>query len=199
MIMMLQKLRTCILLSFFGIGMASLGAYYVWGVDNAILLDKDHILYLSPKAYHDLEPVIQEIGLYPAGQTLLASVKTPLVIHISNSDFMPAYLRPMYRRSWNTIFLAEYSEDNDWQFTIETKKGRRHVLMDRILAHELGHAAGERDDGPDCMSNIKRWENPVMYPLDGMKRISYEGCEPEEHDPLSASDRAQQLIKEGKL
>ncbi len=45
--------------------------------------------------------------------------------------------------------------------------------LERILAHELGHAAGKKDGGVGKMSNVNRWENPIMRRLDGYSRTKY--------------------------
>lgn len=37
-----------------------------------------------------------------------------------------------------------------------------YISLDRMLAHEIGYLTGTRDDGPERMNNIRRWENPIM-------------------------------------
>ena len=49
------------------------------------------------------------------------------------------------------------------------------MSLTRILAHELGHLTGTRDDGEGKMNNINEWENPIMTPIDGLERMKYEG------------------------
>lgn len=43
----------------------------------------------------------------------------------------------------------------------------------RILAHELGHATGTKDDGPNNMNNVNQNENPIMEPLENKTRTQY--------------------------
>lgn len=52
----------------------------------------------------------------------------------------------------------------------------QQFTLDRILAHELGHVAGARDDGPGSMANIRQNENPIMRQLGDpshLERIKY--------------------------
>ncbi len=57
--------------------------------------------------------------------------------------------------------------------TMNTDAGPQVASTTRILAHELGHFTGTRDDGPGRMNNINTWENPIMRPLEGYNRTSY--------------------------
>ncbi len=54
-----------------------------------------------------------------------------------------------------------------------TQDGVRTISTTRMIAHELGHAAGALDDGKDSMNNVEMWENPVMTPIDGLIRNEY--------------------------
>ena len=52
-----------------------------------------------------------------------------------------------------------------------TKKVR--ASAERVLAHELGHAFGDKDDGPNRMNNVVKNENPVAEALGQPARVSY--------------------------
>ena len=55
----------------------------------------------------------------------------------------------------------------------ETELTAVPLSLDRIVAHELGHVAGELDDGPSDLNNINRWVNPIMYELGSPYRRLY--------------------------
>jgi len=58
---------------------------------------------------------------------------------------------------------------------MESNVGDKEMSVQRKLAHELGHLASKcGDEGPDKISNVHEWENPIMYPLEGYYRTSYE-------------------------
>jgi RHS repeat-associated protein len=59
---------------------------------------------------------------------------------------------------------------------VNTTKGEIPATLERIIAHEIGHAVtGTEDDGPDRMNNINQNENPIMRDLGQPDRTSYEG------------------------
>lgn len=43
----------------------------------------------------------------------------------------------------------------------------------RVLAHELGHLTGVKDDGFMNMNNVVKFENPIMTPIDKQTRVTY--------------------------
>ncbi len=53
------------------------------------------------------------------------------------------------------------------------KKKKQVASTTRILAHELGHLTGTKDDGANSMNNVNKWENPIMSPLERYKRTKY--------------------------
>jgi len=57
---------------------------------------------------------------------------------------------------------------------IATDKGDKYASTTRILAHELGHLTGTMDSGPNRMDNVNQWENPIMAPIEGFNRTSYD-------------------------
>ncbi len=42
-----------------------------------------------------------------------------------------------------------------------------------VIAHEMGHAMGENDDGPGHMNNVKKHENPVRKEMGIPPRMKY--------------------------
>ncbi|WP_227743407.1 MULTISPECIES: M91 family zinc metallopeptidase [Hafnia] len=42
-----------------------------------------------------------------------------------------------------------------------------------VIAHEMGHAMGEKDDGPGHMNNVKKYENPVRKEMGIPDRMKY--------------------------
>lgn len=48
---------------------------------------------------------------------------------------------------------------------IQTDKGMKKATTERILAHELGHADGTKDDGKGKMNNVNKNENPICKQL----------------------------------
>lgn len=61
----------------------------------------------------------------------------------------------------------------DLDRTFRTEVGTAKYKLERILAHEMGHLTGTRDDGPNRMNNVNEWENPISTPLDGHVRTGY--------------------------
>jgi hypothetical protein len=61
---------------------------------------------------------------------------------------------------------------------IYTDFGIQRASLTRILAHELGHLAGQREakDKSDNlkMENVNRYENPIMYELELYNRTRYD-------------------------
>ena len=56
---------------------------------------------------------------------------------------------------------------------IETKDGRVAPTTFRVIAHELGHAAGAEDDGVGNMNNVNMNENPIVVEAGEDPRLSY--------------------------
>jgi len=70
-------------------------------------------------------------------------------------------------------------------------KDGKHIIYQasrmRVLAHEMGHLTGTKDDGGflgfgSQMNNTNEWENPIMTPIDGITRTGYIGVNPKTHN-----------------
>jgi hypothetical protein len=57
--------------------------------------------------------------------------------------------------------------------TVLTTAGMKPASKATVLVHELGHAAGMKDDGPSYMNNIVRYENPIRRELGEPERTAY--------------------------
>jgi RHS repeat-associated protein len=85
-------------------------------------------------------------------------------IHEGQGPHGPAYYDP----STNEVYV-----DPTFAPTIQTDMGPKTASTTRILAHELGHCTGSKDDGPNNMNNVNAFENPIMGPLEGYLRTQY--------------------------
>jgi uncharacterized protein RhaS with RHS repeats len=96
-----------------------------------------------------------------------------LLEYLENSDTVFKINRSwkrelVYRRSENSVYIDPNVNPNIW-----TNQGYRPASTTRILAHELGHAAGANDEGFQRMENVTTWENSIMGPLEGFSRYAY--------------------------
>jgi len=63
--------------------------------------------------------------------------------------------------------------DPDWHPVVSTSKGPEAISSEILLAHEMGHLLGVRDDGDRRMNNVIANENPVRVELGYPIRTSY--------------------------
>lgn len=56
---------------------------------------------------------------------------------------------------------------------LPTAEGMTPTPLEIVLGHELGHANGEHDDGPDAMNNVNINENPIREDLGFPARTGY--------------------------
>ncbi|WP_269514079.1 RHS repeat-associated core domain-containing protein [Brevundimonas subvibrioides] len=56
---------------------------------------------------------------------------------------------------------------------IETTAGPQAVSTATVIAHEIGHAGGDHDDGPGRMNNVRRNENPSRRERGEPERTQY--------------------------
>lgn len=78
-------------------------------------------------------------------------------------------------RNGNEIFIHPGIPGKGNIFTDDISCPVKRPSPTRVLAHELGHAAGASDNGPGRLNNINIWENSVMFPIEGYRRTVYEG------------------------
>jgi RHS repeat-associated protein len=57
--------------------------------------------------------------------------------------------------------------------TVDTKDGPQPASTTIILGHEMGHATGDKDDGPGNMNNVNNNENPIRKALKQPARTGY--------------------------
>jgi hypothetical protein len=65
--------------------------------------------------------------------------------------------------------------DPDAPACVETEDGPQNTPIEARIAHEGGHAVGDKDDGPGGMNNVNRNENPVREALGYPMRTKYPG------------------------
>jgi len=68
----------------------------------------------------------------------------------------------------HTVFI-----DPDNVISLPTANGMQPTPLEVTLGHELGHANGERDDGPSRMNNVNANENPIRQDLGLPLRTAY--------------------------
>ncbi|WP_176425806.1 RHS repeat-associated core domain-containing protein, partial [Escherichia coli] len=67
--------------------------------------------------------------------------------------------------------------DNDHSSCVYQGKNKacamKPTLLSVVLAHEMGHAKGMKDDGTDSMANVDKYENPFRKELGLPARMKY--------------------------
>ncbi len=71
-------------------------------------------------------------------------------------------------RRGNTVYVDPCN-----RLKLPTTNGMQPTDLEIVLGHELGHARGQRDDGPGRMNNVNVNENPVRRDLGYPARTSY--------------------------
>ena len=67
-----------------------------------------------------------------------------------------------------TVFI-----DPNNNIELPTNNGMMEAPKAVVLGHELGHAIGDKDDGPNAMNNVIKNENPIRQELGIPDRNSY--------------------------
>jgi RHS repeat-associated protein len=141
---------------------------YPYVSDNPInYIDSSGLLlwYADKQSEKIMKPYIQKIMKTQKGRELLKKLHNDpqiYLIHGKAGQYGPAY------QLGRDVFV-----DPCFQPMIQTDKGLKPASTTRILAHELGHLTGIKDDGPGRMNNVNTWENPIMHPLEGFYRTKY--------------------------
>jgi hypothetical protein len=73
-----------------------------------------------------------------------------------------------------TVFMDPFNN-----IYLPTTAGSQETPKVVVLGHELGHALGERDDGPARMNNVLKYENPIRRAIGVPERTSYVITPPE--------------------
>lgn len=80
----------------------------------------------------------------------------------------PGTMDPKCSGKTRAVFIDPYNN-----VKLPTTSGMQPASKPVVLGHELGHAIGYRDDGPDMMSNVNANENPIRQQLGLPPRTSY--------------------------
>lgn len=119
--------------------------------------------FTSPAAEAALRPVLEYLERSPAGAALIQQLdRSSTVYNLSiDSNNNP-------HQQGNNVCV-----DPNSTIYINSDKGIQAATLPRVLAHELGHLTGSKDDGLLNMNNVNRYENPIMFPLEGFNRTGY--------------------------
>ncbi len=118
-------------------------------------------------AEKEFQDDIKDIMKTKTGRTLLKQLHaspTTYYIHKGPGTYGPAY---QYK---NDVYVDPSFNPN---LQTDSCSGSDPASTTRILAHELGHLTGTKDDGPGSLNNVNKWENPIMNPLEGYNRTVY--------------------------
>ncbi|MEN0059685.1 MAG: RHS repeat-associated core domain-containing protein [Bdellovibrio sp.] len=120
-----------------------------------------------------LQPLIEQLMQSPAGAALVNQLESSSATYtlnaVSGGPSSPGNaFRPIVPGANGSVNV-----DMCPNVGISTNRGVQAASPLRILAHELGHLTGTRDNGPGRMNNVNRYENPIMTPIDGLIRTSY--------------------------
>lgn len=131
------------------------------------------IAYGNNNSRNLLQPLIEQLMQSPAGAALvnqLESSSASFTLNaVSGGPSSPGNaFRPVVPGANGSVNV-----DVCPNVGISTNKGPQTATPLRILAHELGHLTGARDNGPGRMNNVNGYENPIMTPIDGLTRVSY--------------------------
>jgi RHS repeat-associated protein len=80
----------------------------------------------------------------------------------------PGTTDPVCHGDERTVFIDPYNN-----IFLPTTAGMQETPKAVVLGHELGHARGVRDDGPNAMNNVNAHENPVRRALGLPERSAY--------------------------
>ena len=121
--------------------------------------------YADSASEQTMRPHILEIMKTPVGRRLLKQLHDSPQIYYIHGKAGPR--GPVYRLG-NDVYV-----DPTLIYIMDTDCDHKPASTTRLLAHELGHLTGTRDDGPGQMNNVNKWENPIMYPIEKYNRTKY--------------------------
>lgn len=129
--------------------------------------------YADANSRNTLQPLIEQLMQSPAGAALVNQLESSSAIYtlqvVSGGPLSPGTtFRPIVPGSNGSVHVDQCPNVN-----FDSNKGTQLATPLRILAHELGHLTGTRDNGPGRMNNVNGYENPIMTPIDGLIRTSY--------------------------
>jgi RHS repeat-associated protein len=128
------------------------------------------ITYADEYSKSVLLPMLQKLAGSEKGAQLLAELqnsKTVFVLKAEHPGRIPEEFGSGYVRG-NNLYVSLCT-----QRYINTTNGWVPFDPLRLLAHELGHLTGTKDNGIGQMNNVNKYENPIMQPIDGLQRIEY--------------------------
>ena len=124
------------------------------------------LTYADIASENAMKPHIQQMMRTPVGRELLKQLHSDPQTYLIHSGF-DNQGDTNYRQG-NDVYV-----DPNSNISFQSDCGTKKFSIPRILAHELGHLTGVRDDGLSKMNNVNAWENPIMYPLEGYNRTQY--------------------------
>jgi RHS repeat-associated protein len=124
--------------------------------------------YANANALEQFGNNIKEMMKSCKGRKLLKRLNdSPMIykIHATNEGY-----------SHTNRALTDVYIDPNFHPIINTTAGDQLASTTRQLAHELGHLTGVKDtpDPGDRMDNVNTWENPIMEPIEGYDRTTYD-------------------------
>jgi uncharacterized protein RhaS with RHS repeats len=154
-------------------GDANLYGYVLNDPINEIDSSGLKIAYSNAESRNLLQPMIEQIMQSQAGAALVdrlaSSIATYTLNAVSGGPNSPG-------NAFSPVFdgiNGMVNVDPCANVSIATTNGVQTASPLRILAHELGHLTGTKDNGPRRMNNVNKYENPIMTPIDGVVRTAY--------------------------
>jgi hypothetical protein len=132
------------------------------------------IVTTDPKAYGILKDAYARLTSTKAGMLLCDALEKSPDLYLIKPITQDAFYCPAGSTAAvcagedRTVFIDPFNNIH-----LPTTAGMQETPKAVVLGHELGHARGERDDGPDAMNNVKRFENPVRRALGLPERTDY--------------------------
>ena len=137
------------------------------------------VIYVSsdynPEERQKILSLLETIKATQRGGVILGSLeKSKRVFVLSKGKYTSDACHDRINEQYDIIYF-----DASAVIYIEILDGKGGAIKmvraspERVLAHELGHAFGDKDDGPNRMNNVERNENPVARDLGQPARVTY--------------------------